>query len=85
MSNQHNNNKQEQRQSKEDTKKITLSASESLLTVWGRQAVAKARPFLFLHGGGSWWPRHQGSIRYNLHLGTQEWGRALHGYMLNKA
>ena len=42
----------------EDTKKITMSASESVLTVGGRRAVAKAPPFLFLHGGGLWWPRH---------------------------
>ena len=50
---QHDHNKQEQRQSKEDTKKITMSTSESLLTVWGRRAVAETPPFLFLHGSGS--------------------------------
>ena len=48
---QHNNIKQEQRQSKEDTKKITMSASESLLTVWGRHAVAKVRVRLTLTEG----------------------------------
>ena len=53
-----NHNKQGQRQSKEDTNKITMSTSESLLTVWGCRVVAKAPPFLFLHSGGSWWPRH---------------------------
>ena len=82
--NQYNNNKQEQRQSKEDSKKITLSTSESLLTVGVRRAVAKAPPFLFRHGGGSWWPRHSGSIPLYRHIGTQECSWAFHSYMLNK-
>ena len=55
--------------------------SESLLTMWGRRAVAKAPPFLFLHGGGSWCPRHSRSLRLYPHGRN----RPHHGSMLNKA
>ena len=52
-----------------------------IVTMWGRRAVAKAPPFLFLHGGGSWWPRHSRSLLL-YHHGR---ARAHHGSMLNKA
>ena len=68
-------------QSKEDTKEKTTCTSESLLTMWGCRAVAKAPPFLFLHGGGSWWPRHSRFLRLYPHGRN----RVHHGSMLNKA